>query len=276
MVSGKDRQKQLAREHYERQMAARIQRERAAKRTAAIGTSIGVLVVIGGIVAAAAFLGGGNGTTEAAATPEAAPSSDASAPAGPKAYDPASGTCEFLADGQAAKDVGQPPAKVDAAPAVMTIKTSVGTIEADLDGAKAPCTVGSFKYLAEKKYFNDTKCHRLTTEGIKVLQCGDPTATGSGGPGYRFTDENLDGASYKRGVLAMANSGPGTNGSQFFIVYGDETDAALQDAYTPFGTITKGMDVVDKIAKDGVEGGGADGQPKTTVDIKDVTITSKS
>ncbi|GAA1009488.1 peptidyl-prolyl cis-trans isomerase [Acrocarpospora pleiomorpha] len=275
MVSGKDRQKQLAREHYERQQTARIQRERAAKRTAAIGTTVGVVVVIGGIVAAAMLLTGeGDDATTATPTDTAVPS--ASAPAGPKAYDPASGTCEYLADGQAAKDVGQPPAKVAAQPATMTIKTNLGVIEATLDGAKAPCTVGSFQFLAEKKYFNDTKCHRLTTEGIKVLQCGDPTASGSGGPGYRFTDENLEGASYKRGVLAMANSGAGTNGSQFFIVYGDETDAALQDAYTPFGTITKGLDLVDKVAKDGVEGGGGDGPPKTAVEIKDVTITGKS
>ncbi|MEO3860812.1 peptidylprolyl isomerase [Acrocarpospora sp. B8E8] len=275
MVSGKDRQKQLAREHYERQQAARTQRERAAKRTAAIGTTVGVLVVIGGIVAAATLLtGGDDDATTASPTDTAVPS--ASAPAGPKAYDPATGSCEYLADGQAAKDVGQPPAKVAAQPATMTIKTNLGVIEATLDGAKAPCTVGSFQFLAEKKYFNDTKCHRLTTEGIKVLQCGDPTASGSGGPGYRFTDENLDGASYKRGVLAMANSGAGTNGSQFFIVYGDETDTALQDAYTPFGTITKGLDLVDKVAKDGVEGGGGDGPPKTAVEIKDVTITGKS
>ncbi|GIH22933.1 peptidyl-prolyl cis-trans isomerase [Acrocarpospora phusangensis] len=275
MVSGKDRQKQLAREHYERQQAARIQRERAAKRTAAIGTTVGVLVVIGGIVAAATLLGGGGeDPTTASPTDTAVPSASAP-PAGPKAYDPASGSCEYLADGQAAKDVGQPPAKVSAQPATMTINTSLGTIEATLDGAKAPCTVGSFEFLASKKYFDGTKCHRLTTEGIKVLQCGDPTASGSGGPGYRFADENLEGASYKRGVLAMANSGPGTNGSQFFIVYGDETDS-LPDSYTPFGTITKGLDVVDKVAKDGVEGGGGDGPPKTAVEIKDVTITGKS
>ncbi|GAA0381811.1 peptidyl-prolyl cis-trans isomerase [Acrocarpospora corrugata] len=275
MVSGKDRQKQLAREHYERQQTTRVQRERAAKRTAAIGTTVGVLVVVGGIVAAATLLGGGDDeVTAATPTDTAVPSASAPA-AGPKAYDPASGTCEYQPDGQAAKDVGQPPAKVAAQPATMTIKTSLGVIEASLDGAKAPCTVGSFQFLAEKKYFNDTKCHRLTTEGIKVLQCGDPTASGSGGPGYRFTDENLEGASYKRGVLAMANSGPGTNGSQFFIVYGDETDS-LPDSYTPFGTITKGIELVDQVAKDGVEGGGGDGPPKTAVDIKDVTITGKS
>ncbi|WP_245657796.1 peptidylprolyl isomerase [Herbidospora mongoliensis] len=280
VVTGKDRQKQLAREHHERQQAARVQRERTQKRTAAIGTTAGVVVVVAGIVAAAFFLTGGNDddpATAAASAPASANPSDpaAAAPAQPLPYDKGTGKCDYVTDpAGAAKDVGKPDPKVAAAPAVMKINTNLGVIEADLDGAKAPCTVGSFTHLASKGYFDKTKCHRLTTEGIKVLQCGDPTATGSGGPGYRFVDENLEGASYKRGVLAMANSGANTNGSQFFIVYGDETDT-LPDQYTPFGTITKGLDLVDKVAKAGAEGG-ADGPPKQAVDIKDVTITGKS
>nr|WP_062339833.1 peptidylprolyl isomerase [Herbidospora sakaeratensis] len=280
MVTGKDRQKQLAREHHERQQAARLQRERAAKRNAAIGTTAGVVVVIAGIVAAAIFLTGGSDDADpatAAASASANPAeSAAAAPAEPLPFDKGTGRCDYVSDpAGGAKDVGKPDPKVAAAPAVMKIDTNLGVIEADLDGAKAPCTVGSFTHLASKGYFANTKCHRLTTEGIKVLQCGDPTATGSGGPGYRFVDENLEGASYKRGVLAMANSGPNTNGSQFFIVYGDETDT-LPDSYTPFGTITKGLDLVDKVAKAGVEGGGGDGTPKQAVEIKDVTITGKS
>ncbi|NAS27321.1 peptidylprolyl isomerase [Herbidospora sp. NEAU-GS84] len=279
MVTGKDRQKQLAREHHERQQAARVQRERIAKRNAAIGTTAGVVVVIAGIVAAAIFLTGGDDAdpATAAASASANPAeSAAAAPAEPLPFDKGTGRCDYVSDpAGAAKDVGKPDPKVAAAPAVMKIDTNLGVIQADLDGAKAPCTVGSFTHLASKGYFANTKCHRLTTEGIKVLQCGDPTATGSGGPGYRFVDENLEGASYKRGVLAMANSGPNTNGSQFFIVYGDETDT-LPDSYTPFGTITKGLDLVDKVAKAGVEGGGGDGTPKQAVEIKDVTITGKS
>ncbi|GLX99311.1 peptidylprolyl isomerase [Herbidospora sp. NBRC 101105] len=279
MVTGKDRQKQLAREHHERQQAARVQRERIAKRNAAIGTTAGVVVVIAGIVAAAIFLTGGDDAdpATAAASASANPAeSAAAAPAEPLPFDKGTGRCDYVSDpAGGAKDVGKPDPKVAAAPAVMKIDTNLGVIQADLDGAKAPCTVGSFTHLASKGYFDNTKCHRLTTEGIKVLQCGDPTATGSGGPGYRFVDENLEGASYKRGVLAMANSGPNTNGSQFFIVYGDETDT-LPDSYTPFGTITKGLDLVDKVAKAGVEGGGGDGTPKQAVEIKDVTITGKS
>ncbi|MBO3747710.1 peptidylprolyl isomerase [Streptosporangiaceae bacterium NEAU-GS5] len=277
MVTGKDRQKELARKHYEKQQQRREEQRRKARTRTARGAVVGVIVVIGAVVGGVLWLNkGGGGTTTATASP--APTASAAAAAEPKPYDAAAGTCGYVAtEGEtAAKDVGGlPPAQVSTAPATMTIDTNLGKIEAKLDAAKAPCTVASFKFLASKKYFSDTICHRLTTQGIKVLQCGDPTGTGSGGPGYRFVDENLKDASYKRGVLAMANAGPNTNGSQFFIVYGDETDS-LPDSYTPFGTITKGMDIVDKVAKDGVKDGASDGAPKTEVKLKDVTISSKS
>ncbi|HEY9523411.1 MAG TPA: peptidylprolyl isomerase, partial [Thermopolyspora sp.] len=214
----------------------------------------------------------------------AAPSAAPSAAAAPKPYDTATGTCGYVTDSTGkVKNVGLPPAKANTGPRVMTVKTNLGSIKIDLDGAKAPCTVNSFAYLAKKNYFDDTRCHRLVTEGLHVLQCGDPLAKGDGknpsdgqgGPGYRIADENLGGVPYKRGVVAMANSGPNTNGSQFFIIYGDDTKA-LPPNYTPFGTVTKGIDIVDKVAKAGVQGGGTDGTPKMAVDVKDVTITSKS
>jgi peptidyl-prolyl cis-trans isomerase B (cyclophilin B) len=142
-----------------------------------------------------------------------------------------------------------------------------------LDPAKAPCTVNSFVYLAAQKYFDATPCHRLTTAGIFVLQCGDPTGTGSGGPGYEFGDENLTGAMYPAGTVAMANAGPGTNGSQFFLVYQDTT---LAPNYTPFGTITSGLAVIQKIAAAGSDNsnGPGDGKPMTPVQIKSVTVAS--
>ncbi|MFD0636922.1 peptidylprolyl isomerase [Catenulispora yoronensis] len=123
--------------------------------------------------------------------------------------------------------------------------------------------------MAKKGYFDNTKCHRLTTQGIYVLQCGDPSATGSGGPGYQFQDENLTGATYPAGTIAMANAGPGTNGSQFFIVY---KDTQLPASYTPWGKITGGLDVVTKIAAGGEDTGSGDGKPKLPADIKSVTI----
>ncbi len=138
---------------------------------------------------------------------------------------------------------------------------------------KAPCTANSFKHLAESKYYDGSPCHRLTTDNIYVLQCGDPTGSGSGGPGYQFGVENApaDG-NYPAGTLAMARtSDPGSNGSQFFVVY---KDTQLPDAngYTIFGHVTKGLDVVQKVADAGVEGGGGDGAPVQKVTVQTVTI----
>ncbi len=278
MVTGKDRQKQLAREHYQRQTQARLERERKARRTAVIGTTTVAVVAVGAIVGAVVFMGGDDDAT-ATAKPSVAAGEE------PKGYDPSTGTCSYVkaADGGPVKDVGMPSEKVSTAPAVMTIKTNYGDIVANLDSVNAPCTVNSFKYLASKDYFDNSRCHRMGTT-FPILQCGDPLAKadgknatdGQGGPGYRFVDENLAGAKYTRGVLAMANSGPATNGSQFFIVYGD---TGLSADYTPFGTVTKGLEILDKVAKRGVIPGALNdgtGAPKRPVEIKDVTITSKS
>ena len=153
-----------------------------------------------------------------------------------------------------------------------TLKTSCGDIGITLNAKAAPVTVNSFVFLAGQDYFDHTKCHRLTTGGLSVLQCGDPTGTGSGGPGYSFADENLKGATYPAGTVAMANSGPNTNGSQFFLVY---KDSQLPPSYTPFGTITAGMDILARIAADGTADGSTDGAPKDTVVINSVPVTKK-
>ncbi|MFF2549988.1 peptidylprolyl isomerase [Nocardia sp. NPDC058058] len=148
------------------------------------------------------------------------------------------------------------------------LASNCGTITVALDAARAPHTVNSFVFLAQQQYFDHTKCHRLTTQGIFVLQCGDPTATGTGGPGYKFGDENLAGATYPAGTLAMANSGPNTNGSQFFLVY---KDSQLPPNYTPFGKVTGGLDVLQNIAAAGVTGGGGDGSPAAEVTLDTVS-----
>ncbi|WP_067536296.1 peptidylprolyl isomerase [Nocardia crassostreae] len=147
------------------------------------------------------------------------------------------------------------------------LATNCGTITIELDAARAPHTVNSFVFLSEQRYFNQTRCHRLTTEGIRVLQCGDPTGTGTGGPGYRFNDENLEGATYPAGTVAMANSGPNSNGSQFFLVYGD---SQLPPNYTPFGKVTKGMSVLQNIAAGGTVDGSGDGTPAAGVVLDSV------
>ncbi|MGP3962532.1 peptidylprolyl isomerase [Nonomuraea sp. 3N208] len=291
MATGKDRQKQLAREHHERQMQRRLEREQKAKRTAIIGSTVGVVIVIGGIVAAVALLGGNDPATEAAASPTASPADTAaaspSANTGPKPYDAATGTCDYAKDtaGGQVKDVGMPPAKVKTTPATktMTFKTNQGDIVVELNNAKAPCTTNSLEFLAKKKYYDGSKCHRLGSDKFPMLQCGDPTAKadgksqdGSGGPGYVMAEENLQGAQYKRGVMAMAKTqAPGSTGSQFFLVYGD---IGLTPDYTPVGTITKGLDILDKVNKAGViaDMGDGTGAPKQTLEIKDVTIAGKS
>jgi peptidyl-prolyl cis-trans isomerase B (cyclophilin B) len=177
-------------------------------------------------------------------------------------------------DQPAAKSVGKPPTRASqVGTSIATLTTSQGAIVIKLDAAKAPCTVNSFVYLANAKYFDATPCHRLTTAGIFVLQCGDPTGTGSGGPGYEFADENLSGAVYPAGTVAMANAGPDTNGSQFFLVYADTT---LAPNYTPFGTITGGLAVIQKIAAAGSDNsnGQGDGKPNLPVEITNVTVAT--
>ena len=155
-----------------------------------------------------------------------------------------------------------------------TFETNCGNIVVTTVGPRAPITVTQLATLARGGFFNNTLCHRLTTQGLYVLQCGDPTATGSGGPGFTYRDENLPAEglnNYPAGTVAMANSGPGTNGSQFFLVFADTT---LGSNYTIWGTITQGLDIVRAIAKAGVKGGGADGTPNQPVAIIRVTVSN--
>ena len=189
----------------------------------------------------------------------------------------ASGTgiaCDYESDGRPpAKEVEPPPAEATVSGDVqVAIATGVGEITATLDADATPCTVGSFVSLAEQGYFDGTECHRLTTSGIFVLQCGDPSATGAGGPGYSFADELTGEEKYPAGTLAMANAGPDTNGSQFFVVY-DETP--LPPSYTVFGTVDQaGVDTVQGVAQEGADdsNGPGDGAPNQPVEIESVTV----
>ena len=157
--------------------------------------------------------------------------------------------------------------------ASITFTTNQGEIVIETTPALAPLTVNAIAALAQKNYFDNTICHRLTTEGIFVLQCGDPTGTGTGGPGFNIPDENLPEAvenNYPAGTVAMANAGPGTSGSQFFLVYQDTT---LGPDYTIWGSITSGLDILQTIASAGVVDGGADGAPLTGVTIESTKVT---
>jgi peptidyl-prolyl cis-trans isomerase B (cyclophilin B) len=158
-----------------------------------------------------------------------------------------------------------------ARPYVASLHTTQGVIAFRALTSAAPCTTFSFRFLAARHYFDGTHCHRLTLQGIFVLQCGDPTGTGSGGPGYKFNDENLAGATYPAGTVAMANAGPNTNGSQFFFVWKNTT---LPPDYTPFGTVTRGMNVLRRIAAagDDSQNGPGDGYPHLYVGIQHIRI----
>ena len=154
-------------------------------------------------------------------------------------------------------------------PRTITLETNCGDIVIQTMARQAPVTVTVMATLARSGFFNNTLCHRLTTEGIFVLQCGDPTATGTGGPDFRYRDENLPAAgenNYPEGTVAMANSGPGTNGSQFFLVYKNTT---LGPNYTIWGRIISGLDIVKFIAEGGVKSGGVDGTPLRTISINE-------
>ena len=190
------------------------------------------------------------------------------------ASDPQEGTaCEYVVDGSdPAKDVEPPSDRATAEGEVTaTIETSAGTLEAMMDADRAPCTVHSFVSLAEQGYFDDTSCHRLVTSGIYVLQCGDPTASGMGGPGYTIPDEVDGSETYPAGTLAMAKTSmPDSGGSQFFVVY---QDSELPPDYTVFGTIDEAsVSVVEEVAGAGTEEGAPDGTPATPVDITTVTV----
>lgn len=164
---------------------------------------------------------------------------------------------------------------------VATLTTNCGDIELTLDGTKAPQAVASFLHLARQNYWQSSPCHRLTaSEGLKVLQCGDPTGSGQGDPGYGFAVENApeDGA-YPRGTLAMARTQDPKegNGGQFFLVYGDSS-LPDPDGYTVFGTVTGGLDIVDRIAAAGVAPDGSsptDGSPAAPISILTVAVTEK-
>ena len=173
--------------------------------------------------------------------------------------------------GHAVKVVKKADKALTRLPKTFTLTTNCGTIVITTVGSKAPLTLTQLSTLAKGGYFDGSLCHRLTTGGIFVLQCGDPTATGMGGPGFSYPDENLPASAannYPAGTVAMANSGPGTNGSQFFLVFADTT---LGPDYTIWGKITKGLDIVQGIAKAGVKGGGSDGAPLTTIALTKVS-----
>lgn len=284
MAGSKERERRRARERYERHRQVQLERRRKVRRWSILGVAIVcVLGLAGGLTAVFASGAAPTASTKPKTTASASPSASASAAA---AAEPAS-HCTYTTSGAApaAKKVSLPPTTPNGkASYTATINTNRGPIDIKLLNSKATCAVNSFVHLAKADFWNDTQCHRVSDSGgLYMLQCGDPTAKasqalscssttlGTGGPGYEFADENLTGATYKAGTVAMANSGANTNGSQFFLVF---KDTSLSPNYTPFGTITAGLDILQNVAKAGTSctfsaGGGV---PKEKVVINSVTI----
>ena len=242
MAGKNERQRRIARERYRRQQQERLARQRQMRKRGLIGASA---VLAAALVASllAVFLPSGSPKHPAASASRSAtpsPTATATAVAEPAHH------CSYTAATPVARKVSFPPTTPDyTASYQATINTNLGKITFNLLNSKATCTVNSFVHLAEAGYFNNTQCHRLVTSGIYVLQCGDPTATattkltcsttsnvGAGTPGYDFASENLTGAKYPAGTVAMANEGTATsNGSQFFIVYKDSTSGLTAFLY---------------------------------------------
>jgi peptidyl-prolyl cis-trans isomerase B (cyclophilin B) len=292
-VPTNEQRRATAKRKLERQLERRAAKERQRRIFTIVGSIVAAVVVIGAIVATVVVTNKDSGTKSASAattTPTSALPDKPAAPGQLPAFAaPANlgGNCQYPASPEKASKPVNPPrtGKVPTDPAQVSasMATNQGNIGLQLDNAKSPCTVNSFASLAQHGFFNDTPCHRLTTsEGLAVLQCGDPTGQGSGGPGYQFDNEYPTNqfqpddpklqqpVVYPRGTLAMANAGPGTNGSQFFLVY---KDSKLPPNYTVFGTIDQtGLATLDKIAAAGTADGSQDGKPKDDVQIKSILL----
>jgi peptidyl-prolyl cis-trans isomerase B (cyclophilin B) len=272
----KDRQRAAARARLEKEMAERAAAAKKRRQTQAIiGSAVAVVVIAGAAVWIFTALRHDDKKTSASAQP--------------KGTVACTWTPQDASSGAKVVDVGTPPVNApNTGTSTLTIDTNLGAITATVDKSKAPCTAAAFTYLSSKKFWDGTKCHRLTTAGIKVLQCGDPSAKGkgyrqtdgTGGPSFQYAEENLPtgkNPTYPAGTIAMAKtSQPGTTGSQFFIVYEDIAATALPADYTVLGTITTGLDIVQTVAKAGTDNanGQGDGHPKKEVDIKTLTMAA--
>jgi cyclophilin family peptidyl-prolyl cis-trans isomerase len=274
-VSTNKQRRQAAQRHLQRQLERRSEQVRKRRRNLGlIATAVAVALVVGAAILLTGVLGGDDDTSA-----DPTPSGSAAATTNADGTE----TCTYLPDDSGnpnLKDVGTPPdAKATPTEGTSTLlmKTGQGDLTLTLDRASAPCAAASFTYLAEKKFFDGSPCHREVNQPtFGVLQCGDPTGTGQGGPTYKFAQEVTPETTYPRGTIAMANSGaPETTGSQFFLCF---VDTQLSPDYTAVGTVDEaGLAVLDKIAAAGNDGsfepspGG--GAPKTPVTIESMTVT---
>jgi cyclophilin family peptidyl-prolyl cis-trans isomerase len=276
-VSTEKQRRQAAQRHLQKQLERRAEQTARRRRTLGIlATVVSVLVVVGAVLLLTGAFSGDDPGGDSAAAPSGAAADRTNADG--------TVTCEYTPDGSGnpnLKDVGLPPnpeATTATGTSTLLMKTNQGDLTLTLDRAAAPCAAESFVHLAVKKFFDGSPCHREVNQpNFGVLQCGDPTGSGQGGPSYKFAEEVTPETTYPRGTIAMANSGrPGSTGSQFFLCF---VDTRLSPDYTAVGTVDEaGLAVLDTIAAAGNDGsfepspGG--GKPNVPVVINTVTVVS--
>jgi peptidyl-prolyl cis-trans isomerase B (cyclophilin B) len=279
--SSNKRERALARKKYERQQERRAQREAQRKRRNQVVAVVAGLVIVLGAVLAIVLNSRSNDSATASPTPSDSASVSPSTSVSPSASASSSTTAKACATAPTPTTKTQTWSAPGGStlpttpPTFLKLATNCGDIVIEMDAAKAPKTTQSMAFLAAQGFYTDSDCFRLTVTGLFVLQCGSPTNNGQGGPGYSVPDENLPSAgtnNYPAGTVAMANAGPGTAGSQFFIVYKDTT---LGPDYTIWGKVVSGLDVVQKVAAAGVQtGAGAPAPNQKTVITKATTGTT--
>lgn len=277
-MQGNEQRRREAMKNLERELGRRDRAEKA-KPLGVVVTTLAILVALVGGIWFLTTMGDDDEDLTASETETTSPDLTPLAMARAEALEDTV-TCEYPASGEPAKDVSAPPTDDIATTGTVTVtlKTNQGDVPMELDRSLSPCAVNAIEHLAKEGYYDDTVCHRMTSGGLNVLQCGDPSGSGAGGPGFSFADEYpVDEAEptssviYPEGSIAMANSGPNTNGSQFFLNYGD---GQLQPAYSVLGTMTpEGLEVTKAIAEKGIEGGQLDGAPAEEVRIKSATVS---
>jgi peptidyl-prolyl cis-trans isomerase B (cyclophilin B) len=267
-----DRDRERAkRRHVRRQAALQARAQRNRRNQQVVGAVLAVLVVVGGVFLLSQQL---NGSSSGGSTAVGAPSKASASPS--SAPKTATGSSSPTPT-KSAKQYAKAPARTLAQGKTWnaTVRTNRGALSVQLYGDKAPQTVSSFLFLSRDKYYDGTPCHRITLGApLQVLQCGDPTGSGSGGPGYSYGIENAPkNGQYPAGTLAMARTqDPNSNGSQFFITYADSTLPTQGGGYSIFGRVTKGLDVLTSVAKEGTANGESDGAPKNPVTITSITV----
>jgi len=270
-VPSNKRAKELARAKHERQQARRATRQAKKRRVAFIGVGVGAALAV---VLTVVLTQWDDSSENPSASGEPTAAATQSPPP-PPVPTPSGVSCSEATATPQAKTFAKPGAEGLQPGATIAFNTSCGAITVALDVKAAPKTSNAIAFLAAQNWYNGNGCHRLTTEGLFVLQCGSPSLDGQGGPGFKIADENLpkDGPNdYPAGTVAMANSGPGTSGSQLFFVYKDTTLAA---SYSILGKIISGLDVVQYVAAHGVAAGSpspSDGPPAQPIVIATTTL----